>query len=173
MLASFADAGATTTPTLRRELAEADKTRSDLLLQAIRLVQVFLSQAPDSPLADEASLALVGRSWSWRITTSVVKLSERFATLYPESTFLDSFQYSEALGRFHLGQYDRAIEVAETIAKATYKDADGVERPSPNKWQALYIIGQIHDARRRPDQAVAYYRASPTSSPTRPRRSRR
>ena len=48
--------------------------------------------------------------------------------------------------------------MAETIAKATYKDADGVERPSPNKWQALYILGQIYDARRRPEQAVAYYR---------------
>ncbi len=78
---------------------------------------------------------------------AVVKLAERFAKLYPKSTFLDSFQYSEALGLFHLGQYDRAIEVATKIAAATYKDANGVDQPSPNKWQALYILGQIHDAR--------------------------
>jgi hypothetical protein len=88
----------------------------------------------------------------------VVKLSARFAKLYPRSTFLDSFQYSEALGDFHLGKYDRAIEVAETIARATYKDANGVDQPSPNKWQALYILGQIYDARRSPGKAVGYYK---------------
>src|SRR6185312_5141525 len=133
-------------------------TRSELLLQSIRLSQVFLSLAPKSPLADEASLALVGSSLELEDYEAVVKLARRFAALYPRSTFLDSFQYSEALGRFHLGEYDRAIEVAEAIAKATYKDANGVEQPSPNKWQAVYILGQIYDARRRPAQAVSYYR---------------
>ncbi len=142
---------------LRAELADAKKSRSDLLLQAIRLTQVFLSQSPKTPIADEASLALVGNFLELEDFDSVVKLSARFAGLYPKSTFLDSFQYSEALGRFHLGEYDRAIEVAEAIAKASYKDANGVEQPSPNKWQALYIIGQIHDARREPAKAVPYY----------------
>ena len=47
--------------------------------------------------------------------------------------------------------------MAEAIAEATYKDANGVDQPSPNKWQALYILGQIHDARRQPAKAVAYY----------------
>jgi uncharacterized protein YfaS (alpha-2-macroglobulin family)/TolA-binding protein len=157
VLASLAGR-ATTDPALRRELAAAEATRSDLLLQSIRLVQVFLSQSPTDPLADEASLALVGSFLELEDHEAVVKLSQRFAELYPRSTFLDSFQYSEALGRFHLGQYDRAIAVAEAIAKATYKDANGVEQPSPNKWQAIYILGQIHDARRQPGEALKYYR---------------
>src|SRR4029079_19020112 len=89
---------------------------------------------------------------------AVVGLSARFARLYPRSTFLDSFLYSEALGQFHLDHYDRAIEVAEAIARATYKDANGVEQPSPNKWQAVYILGQIYDARRQPARALGYYK---------------
>jgi alpha-2-macroglobulin len=157
LLASLAGK-ATTDPSLRKELAEAEVTRSDLLLQAIRLVQIFFSLAPKNPLADEASLALINDFLELEDFETVVKLSERFAQLYPKSTFLDSFQYSEALGRFHLGQNDRAIEVAEAIAKATYKDANGVEQPSPNKWQAIYILGQIYDARRRPAQALSYYK---------------
>ncbi len=88
---------------------------------------------------------------------SVVRLAQRFAKLYPRSTFLDSFQYSEALGRFHLGEYDRAIAVAEQIAAASYKDAGGVDQPSPNKWQALYILGQIYDARMQPAKALEFY----------------
>ncbi len=149
---------ATTDPAIRTELAGAGATRSDLLLQAIRLDQAFLAQSPRDPVADEASLALVGAFLDLEDFASVVRLSRRFAELYPKSTFQDSFQYSEALGRFHLGEYDRAIAVAEKIAAATYKDQNGADQPSPNKWQALYILGQIHDARLEPARALDYYR---------------
>jgi alpha-2-macroglobulin len=107
LLASLAGK-ATTEPNLRRELATAGVTKSDLLLQAIRLTQVFLSQSPKNPLADEASLALVGDFLELEDYDAVVKLSARYAQLYPKSTLFDSFQYSEALGQFYLGKYDRA-----------------------------------------------------------------
>ena len=122
------------------------------------MIQVFLSQSPKNPVADEASLALLGAFTDLEDFKSVDRLAARFAKLYPKSTYQDSFQYSEALANFHLGQYDRAIEVAQAIARATYKDAAGVDQPSPNKWQALYILGQIHDARRQPGKALEYYR---------------
>src|SRR5262245_12683067 len=147
-----------TDPALRNELASAGVTRSELLLQTVRMIQVFLSQSPTSPTADEASLALVGAYLELEDFQGVVKLSSRFARLYPNSSFLDSFQYSEALANFHLGKYDRAVEVAQAISRATYKDASGVDQPSPNKWQALYILGQIFDARRLPGKALEYYR---------------
>ncbi|MFO0961048.1 MAG: MG2 domain-containing protein [Isosphaeraceae bacterium] len=143
---------------IRKELASAEVTKSALLAQSIRLTQTFLALSPKNPLADEASLALIGSSLELEDFPMVVKLARRFAELYPKSTFQDSFQYSEALGRFHLGEYDRAVEVAEKIAAASYKDANGVDQPSPNKWQAIYILGQIHDARRQPGKAVEYYR---------------
>ena len=149
---------ANTDPTLRREMADAGVTRSELILQTIRMIQIVLTQSPKNPLVDEASLALLGSYLELEDFESVVRLAPRFAKLYPKSTFLDSFQYSEALGQFSLGKYDRAIEVAEAIAKATYKDANGLDQPSPNKWQALYILGQIYDARRNPARAVEYYK---------------
>ena len=117
-------------------------------MQSIRLIQAFLAQSPSNPLADEASLALVGAFLELEDFEAVVRLSRRFAKLYPKSTFLDSFQYSEALGDFHLGQYDRAIEVAETIAAATYKDAER-RRPA----QPEQVAGPLHprpDLRRPP-----------------------
>jgi TolA-binding protein len=149
---------AITNPTVRRELAAAQVTRSDLLGRSISLARAFLAANPRDPIADEASLAIITSYLELEDHNSVVALARRYAELYQKSRFLDSFQYSEALGRFHLGEYDRAIELAEKIAKATYKDAAGVDQPSPNKWEALYILGQIHDARRQPDKAIAYYR---------------
>ncbi len=145
-------------PALRRDLAAAGISRSELLLQSIRLVQVFLAQSPKNPAADEASLALVGAFADLEDFKSEQSLAERFAKFYSKSTYFDSFQYGEALASFHLGQYDRAIALGEKISRAMYKDAAGADQPSPNKWQALYILGQIHDARRQPGRALEYYR---------------
>ncbi|MDX2036423.1 MAG: MG2 domain-containing protein [Isosphaeraceae bacterium] len=145
-------------PALRAEMADAGVTRTQLLVQSMRMIQVLLSQSPKTPLADEAALALVGVFLELEDFDTVVSLAGRFAKLYPKSTFLDAFQYSEAFGDFNLGKYDQAIELAEKISKAVYKNADGVEQPSPNKWQAIYILGQIHDARKQPAKAVEYYR---------------
>jgi TolA-binding protein len=145
-------------PPIRRELAAAGITRSELILQTIRMIQVFLTQSPTNPVADEASLALVGSFADLEDFAAVDRLAARFAKLYSRSPYLDSFQFSEALANFHLGRYDRAIEVARAIAAATYRDAAGIDQPSPNKWQALYILGQIHDARRQPASALEYYR---------------
>ncbi|WP_156512722.1 MG2 domain-containing protein [Planctomyces sp. SH-PL62] len=145
-------------PVLRRKLAAAGVTRSGLLLHAARMIQTFLAQSPTNPTADEASLALLGTLLELDDHAGVVKAAARYAAMYPKSPFLDGFQYSQALADFHLGRYDEAVTLAEAIAKATYKDASGVESPSPNKWQAIYILGQIFDARRMPARALEYYR---------------
>ena len=147
-----------TNPALRRELALAGVSRSQLLSQSIRMIEIFLAGSPKNPVADEASLALVAAYTELEDFKSVDRLSARFAKLYPKSTYVDSFQYADALANFHLGQYDRAVEVAQAIASAVYKDAAGADQPSPNKWQAVYILGQIFDARRQPAKALEYYR---------------
>ncbi len=151
-------AQAFTNPDLRRELAVAGITRSELLLQSIRMIQVFLAQSPRTRWPTRPVSRSWGRSPSSKISRRLTGWRPGSPKLYPKSTYLDSFQYSEALANFHLGQYDRAIEVAQTIARATYKDAAGADQPSPNKWQALYILGQIYDARRQPGKALEYYR---------------
>ena len=144
-------------PAVRRSLLDADLAPPELLVQSIRLIQVFLAQSPDNPLADEASLALVNAYLDLGDFEKVVEQAERFARLYKTSEYLDSFRYVEALGRFRLGEYDRAIAVAETIANASYREPGGAEVPSPNRWQALYILGQIYHARRDAESAVKYY----------------
>ena len=122
------------------------------------MIQTFLACSPKNPVADEASLALLGAYIELEDFKSVDRLAARYAKLYPKSTFFDSFQYADALANFHLGQYDRAVELAQAIANATYKDPAGADVPSPNKWQAIYILGQIFDARRQPAKAIEYYK---------------
>ena len=117
---------------------------------------VAITQEPGGRRGESRALGGVHRSRRLQVRRQAGRRGSRSSI--PKSTYQDSFQYSVALANFHLGQYDRAIEVAQTIARATYKDAAGADQPSPNKWQALYILGQIHDARRQPGKALEYYR---------------
>ena len=91
-------------------------TRADLIAQAARLVRSFLARNPRNPLADEASLALVGDEIERQDYPEVVALAGRFARAYPSSPLRDRFGYDEALGRFHLGQHDRAVALADALA---------------------------------------------------------
>ena len=159
-----------TNPGLRRELAVAGVTRSELLLQSIRMIQVFLSQSPNNPLADEASLALVGAFTELEDFKAVDKLAARFAKLYPKSTYLDSFQYSEALANFHLGQYDRAIEVA-----ADDRPGDLQRRRRRRPAQPQQVAGPLHsgpDSRRPPPARQGAGILSPGGRPFQRRRQR-
>lgn len=144
-------------PALRRQLLDAGVSGPELRAQSVQLIQVLLALSPNIPLADEACLAQLNTTLEMEQFETVVTLARRFTGLYPKSRFLDSFQYSEVLGLFNLAQYDRAVEIAEKITKSVYKDANGVDQPSPNRLQALYILGQIFDARRDPGKAISFY----------------
>lgn len=156
----FADAAARAVddPSLRRELTAAGVSRSDLSRQTVRMIRTFLIQSPNGSMADEAGLALIGALLELEDYQGVVDEAARCASIHPQSGLLDGFQYAEALADFHLGRYDQAIKIAETIAKTVRKDAAGVDQPSPNKWPALYILGQIYDARGMTAKALEYYR---------------
>ncbi len=68
-----AAAKANTDPTLRREMADAGVTRSELILQTIRMIQIVLTQSPKNPPVDEASLPLLGSYLELEDFDSVVK----------------------------------------------------------------------------------------------------
>ena len=139
-------------------MATAGVTRSELLLQSIRMIQVFLSQSPKNPVADEASLALWGHSTISKTSSRSTGWRPGSPRFIPRAPIKTAFSTAWRLPISIWASMTVAIEVAQTIARATYKDAAGVDQPSPNKWQALYILGQIHDARRQPGKALEYYR---------------
>ena len=65
------------------DLAAAGVTRAEVRAQAARLVRAFLARSPRNPLADEASLALLGDELDRGDFAEVVALAGRFAALYP------------------------------------------------------------------------------------------
>ena len=131
-------------------------------------------QSPRNPLADEASLALVGAFLELEDFEAVVKLAAPVRQALPQEHVPRQLPVQRGPGPSSTSASTTGpIEVAETIAAATYKDANGVDQPSPNKWQALYILGQIYDARRQPAKALDVLRAGRRPVHRRRRRGRR
>lgn len=143
---------------LRPRTGEGRVTRSEVIRETIQILERFLALYPESPVADEASYSLANAYLEMNEFEIVLARSAQMIELFPKSKWLDRFRYIRALALFHLGKFDDARALAELVAESRYKDESGVERPSPNRDLALYIVGQIYHARRMTDKAIEYYK---------------
>lgn len=132
-------------------------TRATLLAETIQMLEMFVTLYPESPAADEASYSLVNAYLELDDFNTVVARCDELVKTFPQSKWIDRFRYMQALGYFSLGDFDRALELALKVADSTYVDEQGVVRPSPNKWLALYIAGQIYHAQSNIARAIEYY----------------
>jgi hypothetical protein len=139
------------------ELKEKGVTRDTLMLDAIEILVQYLTHYPEDPTADDAALNLVNAYLKLEDFESVVSLCRALRERFPQSPFLDSFEYVEALALWNLGNHDEAIALARKVADTTYRLPDGTDSPSDNKDLALYIVAQIWHARGRPAEAIEYY----------------
>ncbi|MFH1745786.1 MAG: outer membrane protein assembly factor BamD, partial [Planctomycetota bacterium] len=133
-------------------------TRDEIIREVIQLLEQFLALYPTSPVGDEASYSLANALLDLNEYETVIARAAEFGARYPDSRWLDRFRYIQALALFHLGEFERASQLALQVSEATYRDEQGVERPSPNKWLALYIVGQIYHAQSRTADALEYYK---------------
>ena len=77
---------------------------------------------------------------------------------YKDSDYLDSFWYIVAYGHFALGEHDQALEMARKVAESKHVDKQtGREEESPNKWQAVYIMGQVFHSLGKAAEAIVEY----------------
>jgi alpha-2-macroglobulin len=139
--------------TLRR----AGRDRAALTLEGVQILQRFLSMHPRDPLAPEAGLNLVNAFLSIEDYERTAKVGRELAEVYVKSNCADSCLYAAAVADWYRGEDKSAEMHLSAIAEATWKDASGVEKHSPNRDLALYILAQIHHARQEFGTAAGYY----------------
>jgi hypothetical protein len=132
-------------------------TRAALTKAGVALLQRFLAMYHDDPLAPEAGLNLVTAFLDLEDFETGVTLAQEMGERFEKPRFRDAFGYSEAVGQWYLGKEDAAIKRLRAIVDARYTQPDGTDRPSENRELALYILAQIHHARRKFDEAADYY----------------
>jgi len=139
------------------ELKASRLTHDELMLIAIRILANYLTLYPEDPAADDAALNLVNAYLALKDFRSTVELCRALKVRFPQSPFLDSFEYVEALAQWNLGSHNEAIALATRVAEKVYTLPDGTKKPSDNRDLALYIVSQIWHARGRPAQAIEFY----------------
>ena len=144
--ALYAKASEPITKQPESDMKPAD-TKNQRLKRTVTLLSQFLTFYPTSPLADDAAFSLANALLDLEDFETVVRLCQLNQERYPDSDFLTSFQYVEALGLFSMLQYDKAIRAATFVASSQSEDRDF----------ARYILGQIYHAQGKPAEAISWY----------------
>lgn len=141
------------------KLKEAGVTRIDLIAANIHMLDHFLSTWPDDPAADAASFTMANSLLDLEQYEAAIARCRKFAERYPQSKLLDSFWYVIGYSQFALGKHQEALKTCEQVAETKRKDPDtGIEVAAANKWQAIYIMGQIYHSLGQPAKAIDEYK---------------
>ncbi len=134
-------------------------TRVTLIRRALAMLQTFLTAYPEDPAADEAALSLAGALLELEKYDTAIEACRRFVARYPESEYLDSYYFTIGFCHFALGHQDEALATCRKVAQMERRDpATGQLVEATNRWQAVYILGQIYHSLGKAADAIAEYR---------------
>lgn len=126
-------------------LREAKVNRVDLIRRALAMLDNFLTGYPDDPAADQASFSLANALLDLDAYQEAIDACNRYAVRFAESDYLDSYWYIIGYCHYARGEHKQALEMCHKVAEAKrLEKTTGRRVESPNKWQAIYILGQIH-----------------------------
>lgn len=141
-----------------QKLREKKITRVDLVQQALALLDQFITAYPEDPAADQASFSLANALLELKAYRQAIARCESYAERYPESDYLDSFWYVVGYSHFALGEHEAALEMCRKVAEMKRAERQtGREIESRNKWQAIYILGQVYHSLGKAADAIREY----------------
>lgn len=139
-------------------LKDSGITSVDLIASSIRMHDHLLSTWPTDPASDRVGFSLASAVLDLEQYEQVIKRCEDFAKRYPESDLLDSFWYLIGYSQFAQGEHEAALAMCRKVSETKRKDKrTGAEIEATNKWQAIYIMGQIYHSLGKPSEAIAQY----------------
>ncbi|MBM4091517.1 MAG: tetratricopeptide repeat protein, partial [Planctomycetes bacterium] len=140
------------------KLREQKINRVDLVRRAAQMLETFLTDYPDDPAADQAAFSKANALLELKMYPETVAACNRFTQRYPDSNLLDSSWYMIGYCHFATGKHQEALEMCTKVAEAKRVDKNtGRETESPNKWQAIYILGQVHHSLGQAADAIREY----------------
>jgi uncharacterized protein YfaS (alpha-2-macroglobulin family)/outer membrane protein assembly factor BamD (BamD/ComL family) len=139
-------------------LAEQELNRIHLINASIQMLDHFVSTWPTDPADDQASFALATALIDLDQYESAIARCHQYALRYPNSRLLDSFWYMTGYSHFELEHHQQALEMCEKVATASFPVAEtGGTRAADNKWEAVYIMGQVYHSLGQAADAIIQY----------------
>ena len=133
--------------------------REALIGRAWQKLEAFLTGYPADPAADQAAFAAANAQLDLKRYADAAQAVTAYARRYPQSELLDSYWYILAYCDFATGKHAAAIEMCRKVAQAQHLDKQsGRMVDSPNKYRAIYILGQIYQSLGQRGDAIREYR---------------
>jgi uncharacterized protein YfaS (alpha-2-macroglobulin family) len=140
------------------KLKNAGITRVDLINGSINMLDHFVTAWPEDPANDQASFALATALIDLDQYDQAINRSEKYAVRYSGSRLLDSFWYMIGYCHFELEHHQQALQMCRKVAEATIPVPEtGGTRAADNKWEAVYIMGQIYHSLGDAAEAITEY----------------
>ncbi len=134
-------------PVLKTNMDMKKMTKTEMIKETVLMLLQFLTLYPNDPLSDDATFSISNALLDLKDFEKVVELCGEAKKRYPDSKYISSFQYVEALGLFWQRKYDDAVLSAKVVSEGKSDDRD----------LAKYIIGQIYHAQGKPELAIEWY----------------
>ncbi|MEM1070756.1 MAG: tetratricopeptide repeat protein, partial [Planctomycetota bacterium] len=140
------------------KLRSAGLTRIHLIDSAIRMLDHFVTAWPEDPAADQASFALATALIDLEQFPAAIERCNQYATRYPDSRLIDAYWYISGYSHFELGNSEQALALCRQVAEATFDVPEtGGTRSADNRWEAIYIMGQIYHSLGNAADAIVEY----------------
>ncbi len=140
------------------KLKAAELTRVHLIDAAIQMLDHFVTTWPSDPADDQASFALATALLDLEQYEAAIARCEAYAQRYPNSQLLDSFWYIVGYSHFELEHPEEALKMCRKVAEAAFPVPEtGGTRAADNRWEAIYIMGQIYHSLGQAAQAISEY----------------
>ena len=140
-----------------KEYKDKGITKQDLIRQAADIMERFLTLYPGNPVCDEVSFSLGTAYLELEDFVTTVDRTKEYRKRYPDSQYLDGYEYLEAYASFELKEYERALDLLKKLVTSKYPAEGGAMVESDNKDLGLYLIAQIHHSRGEIAEAVENY----------------
>lgn len=141
------------------KLRQAKVNKVDLLHRGWTMLESFLTAWPDDPAADQAAFGAACTLLDLKAYREAAAACGRYAKRYAKSDLVDSYWYIIGYCNFAEGKDRSALEMCRKVAEWKHVDkTTGREVESPNKWQAIYILGQIYHGLGEAAAAIREYR---------------
>ncbi len=141
-----------------KRLKEDGFNRVHLISEAIEMLDHFVTNWPSDPADDQASFALATALIDLDRYESAIERCQAYAKRYPDSRLLDSYWYMIGYSHFELEDHERALEMCRKVADASFPVAEtGSTRVADNKWEAIYIMGQVYHSLGKAADAIIEY----------------
>ncbi|MDP6929434.1 MAG: alpha-2-macroglobulin family protein [Planctomycetota bacterium] len=130
---------------------------AELRAMAVAAFREFLLMYPDDPLAEEVSFAWTTTHVEGKSLKQALEVAQKALDRYPASTFEDELLYTVGFIKFALGSHKEAQSLLRRVAEEQFVRPGGGRGRSENRYESIYLQGQIHHALGRPAEALAAY----------------